>query len=108
VIRERIEEGIDQVQRELAQADARLRKCEKAAHWAWRAYLGGLAGFLLGINLVLVLWPLGASLILVAAVAAVYGRTANRRARREMGEVEEQIYALKGELSKLHSLLDMA
>jgi hypothetical protein len=108
VKRERIEEGIDRVQRELAQADARLRQCERVAQWAWRAYLGGLAGFLLGINLVLVLWPLGASLILLAAAGAVCGRIANRRARREMGEVEEQIYALKGELSKLHSLLEMA
>ena len=96
-----------QVQGELARADARLQESEKAAARAWRAYLGGLAGFLLGINLVLVLWPVGASLILMAVVAAAYGRIANRRARREMAEVEDRIYALKSELSRLGSLLEM-
>jgi predicted phage tail protein len=108
VKRERIEEGINQVQQELVQTDARLRECEKAAGMAWRFYLGGLAGLLLGINLVLVLWPLGASLILGAVAAAVYGRIANRRALREMKDLEERIYRLKEELSKLQSLLEMA
>lgn len=108
VKRERIEEGISQVQQDLAQADARLRQSETAAQRAWRAYLGGLAALLLGINLVVVLWPLGASLILAAVAAAAYGRIANRRALREMKETEEEIYRLKEELSRLQSLLAMA
>ncbi len=106
--RERIEEGINQLGQELAQTDVRLRECEKAAGRAWRIYLGGLAGLLLGINLVLLLWPLGAFLILATVGAAVYGRIANRRALREMKSLEERIYRLKEELSKLQSLLEMA
>jgi hypothetical protein len=108
VKRERIEEGIGQVQRDLAAADARLRRWETSAGNTWRIYLGGLAGLLLGINLVLVLWPLGVPLILASVAAAFYGRIANRKARKEMADAEEQIYALKSELSRLQSLAEMA
>lgn len=104
---ERITEGIERVQAELTEADRHLKACDQTARTTWRVYLVGLAGFLVAINLVLVLLPLGVSLIVLSVAAAVYGRIANRRALRRVSEIESQIIALKDELSRLQSLLDM-